>query len=63
MEHGELSSTPSFTDSKEQSDRTHLIEALTELYNLLELYAPAWYTKANHDKAEGALRAVQQQRE
>jgi hypothetical protein len=49
--------------SKEQSERALLIEALSELYNLLEHYAPAWYTQAHHEKAEAALRAVQQERE
>jgi hypothetical protein len=26
-----------------------------ELYRLLELYAPAWYTEELHEKAEAAL--------
>jgi len=31
-------------------------EALKILYDLLEEYAPEWYTKEHHDKAEAALR-------
>jgi hypothetical protein len=31
-------------------------EALKMLYDLLEAYAPAWYTREYHDKAEAALR-------
>jgi hypothetical protein len=33
-------------------------EALKMLYDLLEEYAPAWYTEEHHDKAEAALRLV-----
>jgi hypothetical protein len=33
-----------------------LREALKILYDLLETYAPAWYAKEHHDKAEAALR-------
>ena len=41
-------------------DRTRLIDALSELYDLLEKYAPAWYTEAHHAKAEFALHRVKQ---
>jgi hypothetical protein len=33
-------------------------EALKMLYDLLEDYAPEWYTHECHDKAEAALRLV-----
>jgi hypothetical protein len=33
-------------------------EALKMLYDLLEEYAPSWYTEEHHDKAEAALRSV-----
>lgn len=33
-----------------------LREALKMLYDLLEDYAPAWYTEEHHNKAEAALR-------
>lgn len=29
--------------------------ALKELFDLLEVYAPAWYTQEQHDRAEAAL--------
>jgi len=35
-----------------------LREALKMLYDLLEDYAPSWYTEEYHDKAEAALRIV-----
>jgi hypothetical protein len=31
-------------------------DALLELYELLETYAPFWYTEGHHDRAEAALR-------
>ena len=31
---------------------------VNELYELLELYAPAWYTEELHERAEAALLAV-----
>lgn len=33
-----------------------LHEALKMLYDLLEEYAPSWYTEGYHTKAEAALR-------
>lgn len=44
--------------SKAQLDRARLVEALSELYHLLENYAPTWYTQAHHKKAEDALHAT-----
>ena len=35
-----------------------LREVLKMLYDLLEDYAPSWYTEEYHDKAEAALRIV-----
>jgi hypothetical protein len=35
---------------------TQVADALAELYNLLEQYAPLWYTQEHHEKAESALR-------
>jgi hypothetical protein len=32
-----------------------LANAFADLYHLLELYAPVWYTREQHDKAEWAL--------
>jgi hypothetical protein len=39
-----------------QLERT--TDALAELYQLLEDYAPAWYAKHHHQKAESALRVL-----
>lgn len=44
--------------TKPVSERTLLIEALSDLHNLLEEYAPAWYTEEHHRKAERALHAA-----
>jgi hypothetical protein len=33
-------------------------DALAELYELLEKYAPTWYTQRHHEKAASALRLV-----
>jgi hypothetical protein len=33
-------------------------DALAELYQLLEDYAPAWYAQHHHQKAESALRVL-----
>ena len=35
-----------------------LQEALRMLYELLETYAPEWYTEEHHNKAEAALRSL-----
>ena len=34
--------------------------AVAELYQLLELYAPPWYTEELHSKAEATLLAMQE---
>jgi hypothetical protein len=39
-----------------------LQEALRMLYDLLETYAPPWYTQDHHDKAVAALRLVEDKR-
>jgi hypothetical protein len=36
-----------------------LQETLKMLYDLLENYAPPWYTQEHHDKADAALRLVE----
>lgn len=35
-----------------------LREALRMLYELLESYAPEWYTKEHHNNAKAALRSL-----
>jgi len=39
-------------------ETTQLEDALLELYNLLEEYAPSWYTEEHHNRAESALRSL-----
>ena len=41
--------------SETELDRTRLVDLLAELQNLLEQYAPAWYTEEHHEKAIAAL--------
>jgi len=36
-------------------DRDRLIEVLSELRNLLDEYAPSWYTEKRHQEIESAL--------
>jgi hypothetical protein len=43
-------------DAKVQLARA--TDALAELYQLLEDYAPAWYSERHHKKAESALRVL-----
>jgi hypothetical protein len=38
--------------------REQLGDTVRELYELLELYAPVWYTQELHDKSEAALQAL-----
>jgi len=35
-------------------------EALVELYDLLEEYAPKWYTESHHARALAAIKALQE---
>jgi hypothetical protein len=39
-------------------DRERLVKALQELHRLLEDYAPSWYTRKYHDRAEAALHSI-----
>lgn len=42
-----------------QTQSPSAAEVLLELFNLLEQYAPIWYTEEHHNRAEAALRAFQ----
>lgn len=55
--HGKADSRFSFAEKKYESasERTRLNDALSELYDLLEQYAPSWYTEEHHLMAESAL--------
>lgn len=44
--------------SKTELNQERLVRALTQLYQLLEEYAPSWYTREAHDIATAALKAV-----
>jgi len=55
-----ISELPNSSDSM-SLERGRLEDALAELHNLLEEYAPSWYTEEHHDKAESALRSVKKQ--
>jgi len=48
-----IKSVDSQTDLNERVGNT-----IVELYQLLEGYAPAWYTEELHERAEAALRAL-----
>ena len=55
-------------DQREQSDafQTRLaysVEVLQELVNLLEQYAPTWYTEEHHRRALRALRGLEEARQ
>jgi len=43
-----------------ENERALLIEALSDLHNLLEEYAPSWYTEEHHRKAELALQSAKE---
>jgi len=45
----------SLDENATPSERKRLAEALSELQDLLEEYAPSWYTEKHHRKAESAL--------
>jgi len=44
--------------SRTKAQLTQVSKALAELYELMEKYAPIFYTKLHHDHAATALRLV-----
>ncbi len=49
--------SPRTEDLQHLQDREKKLQELLELvFNLLEQYAPAWYTQELHDRIEAALR-------
>jgi hypothetical protein len=48
----------SHRDSELENHQEGLVRALRLLYDLLEEYAPSWYTGQHHQTAEEALQAV-----
>jgi len=49
-----------FPDSTAELTQERLAHALRLLYQLLEEYAPSWYTQKHHEIAEAALNDVKQ---
>ena len=49
---------PIMSGSSQIELNARLGNMVNELYQLLELYAPAWYTEDLHEKAEAALLAM-----
>lgn len=47
--------SPSAVSNGTQTNSLRLVEALSDLYQLLEEYAPSWYTEEHREKAEAAL--------
>ena len=41
-----------------RENQKKLVQALQRLFNLLERYAPSWYTEEHHDTASAALSAT-----
>ena len=45
-----------------QARLTHAAEVFREVFNLLEEYAPVWYTKEHHSRAVVALSSFEESR-
>jgi len=45
-----------------QARLTHAVEVFREVFNLLEGYAPVWYTEENHSRAVEALSSFEESR-
>ena len=43
------------SQNRPETERDHLIDALSDLHNLLEDFSPSWYTERYRNKAEAAL--------
>jgi len=41
--------------NEDAAERSRLLETLSDLHNLLEEYAPAWYTERHHRQVKLAL--------
>ena len=56
----DVSSFPKQTNeaSEMRLQLRHLANALTEVYELLEDYAPTWYTLHHQERVESALRSA-----
>lgn len=43
-----------------QTGSPYVAEVFEQLFNLLEEYAPAWYTEEHHNRALAALRIIKE---
>ena len=46
-----------------EAESGYVEEVFRELFNLLEQYAPVWYTEEHHNRALAALRALKEARQ
>ena len=51
------------TNANCQAQFALFVEAFREMFNLLEEYAPTWYTEAHHNRAVDALRGLEESRQ
>ncbi len=56
-----VSSCSSSAENCGDTERAQLIDALSDLHNLLEDFSPTWYTQRFRDKAESALHVKKKQ--
>ena len=49
---------PLNSESETDPVQTRLVDALVDLHNLLNEFAPSWYTQEHHTKAESALQLL-----
>ena len=49
---------PSNEEADARLQLTRATDVLLELYELLEIYAPAWYSEHHHETAVSALRVL-----
>lgn len=55
LEHSSQFASQIELEAENRIDRQRLVDALADLHQLLEEYAPSWYTQEHHEKAESAL--------
>ena len=46
-----------------EAQSVYVAEVFRELFNLLEQYAPTWYTEEHHKRAVAALRLLEEDRQ
>ena len=46
-----------------EAESGYVEEVFRELFNLLEQYAPVWYTEDHHNRALAAVRALKEDRQ